>query len=88
MQISVARCLPAGTSVCNWTSYPTDPPHAVKTCRNQLQHASSTESGFLVNRLQVVSGLVLKDIENIDKQDDGAARRVFHVMAFETTTVM
>jgi len=36
-------------------------------------------AGFLINRLLVdlfdtsVSGLVLKDIENIDKQDDGTA---------------
>jgi hypothetical protein len=36
-------------------------------------------AGFLVNRLLVnlfdtgVSGLVLKDIENVDKQDDGTA---------------
>ena len=75
----------------------TDPPHVVKTCHNQPQygtHTASIGSGFLVNRSLIdlfdtgVSGLVLKDIENVDKQDDGAARRVFHVMAFETTTIV
>ena len=54
----------------------------------------SMGAGFLVNRLLVdlfdtsISGLVLKDIENINKQDDGTARRVFHVMAFEATTTV
>lgn len=39
----------------------------------------SMGAGFLVNRLLVdlfdtsISGLVLKDIEDVDKQDDGAA---------------
>jgi hypothetical protein len=51
-------------------------------------------AGFLINRLLVdlfdtsVSGLVLKDIENVDKQDDGTACRVFHVMAFKATTTV
>ena len=48
-------------------------------------------AGFLVNRLLVDlfdSGLVLKDIENVDKQDDGTACRVFHVMVFEATTTV
>jgi len=48
-------------------------------------------AGILVNRLLVDlfdSGLVLKDIENVDKQDDGAACRAFHVMAFKVTTTV
>jgi phage-related protein len=48
-------------------------------------------AGFLINRLLVDlfdSGLVLKDIKNVNKQDDGAARRVFYVMAFEATTTV
>ena len=54
----------------------------------------SMGAGFLINRLLVdlfdtsVSGLVLKDIENVDKQDDGTACRVFHVMAFKATTTV
>lgn len=65
----------------------TDAPHARKTARNQPQHGTHTASlgtGYLVNRSLVDaymlkgSGLVLHDVDNIDKQDDGAARRVFH----------
>ena len=33
------------------------------------------------------SGLVFRDIHNVDKQDDGAARCVFHHQALEATTV-
>ena len=76
---------------------PTDPPHSQKTSRNQPQygtHTASMGAGFLTHRSLVdlfetgESGLVLKDIENVDKQDDGAARRVFHSVAFEATTVI
>lgn len=74
-----------------------DPPHGCKTARNQPQygtHTASMGAGFMVNRSLVdlfetgVSGLVLKDVENVDKQDDGAARRVFHLMACKATTVV
>lgn len=74
-----------------------DPPHTRKTGRNQPQYGTHTArmgAGFLVNRLLVdlfeteVSGLVLKDIENVDKQDDGAAHRVFHIIALKATTVL
>lgn len=34
------------------------------------------------------SGLVLKDVENIDKQDDGAAQRVFHTVALDVCTMI
>jgi len=72
----------------------TDPPHARKTCRNQPQYGTHTASlggGHLVNQSLVDlyhlpgSGLVIRDVENVDKQDDGAARRVFHVNAFNAT---
>ena len=73
----------------------TDPEHARKTTRNQPQHGTHTASlgqGHLVYRtlvqLQSVSkcGLVLSDVHNVDKQDDGAARRLFHTAAFKATT--
>ncbi|KAJ3489093.1 hypothetical protein NLJ89_g11559 [Agrocybe chaxingu] len=62
----------------------TDPSHAVKTARNQAQygtHTASLGAGHLINQslvdLYLVegSGLVIRDVENVDKQDDGAARR-------------
>ncbi|KAH7911457.1 hypothetical protein BJ138DRAFT_1126007 [Hygrophoropsis aurantiaca] len=74
----------------------TDPPHARKTCRNQPQHGTHTASlgiGYLVNRSLVdlfrtgKSGMVQRDVEDVDKQDDGAARRVFHYTALLATTV-
>lgn len=74
----------------------TDAPHGRKTCRNQPQHGTHTASlgvGFLVNRSLVdlyetgTSGLMLRDVENVDKQDDGAARRDFHVTALVATTI-
>ena len=67
-----------------------DPNHARKTCRNQPQHGTHTASlgrGYVVNRSLVAlqetegSGLVRRDVENVDKQDDGAARRLFHEKA-------
>ena len=73
----------------------TDPEHARKTTRNQPQHGTHTASlgqGHLVYRtlvqLQSVSkcGLVLSDVHNVDKQDDGAARRLFHTAALKATT--
>lgn len=72
-----------------------DPQHARKTCRNQPQHGTHTASlgsGYVVNRslLQLyqtwVSGLQLRDVQDVDKQDDGAARRIFHPMALRATT--
>lgn len=74
----------------------TDPPQARKTCRNQPQHGTHTASlgvGFLVNKSLVdlqktgVSGLVTRDVVDIDKQDDGAARRIFHVAALLAAVV-
>ncbi|KAJ7679396.1 hypothetical protein DFH06DRAFT_1166490 [Mycena polygramma] len=64
----------------------TDGPHAKKTCRNQNDHGTHTPSlgkGFIVYRttLQVYetgnSGMKKKDAVDKDKQDDGAARRLF-----------
>lgn len=72
-----------------------DPHHARKTCRNQPQHGTHTASlgrTYFVNRSLVQvqetgrSGLVRADVENVDKQDDGAARRLFHAMALEAMT--
>lgn len=34
------------------------------------------------------SGLVLKDVKNVDKQDGGAARRILHTVAVEATMVV
>ncbi|KAF9548288.1 hypothetical protein CPC08DRAFT_729533 [Agrocybe pediades] len=74
----------------------TDPPHAKKTCRNQPQYGTHTASlgvGYLVNRSLVDlyhipgSGLVFRDVDNVDKQDDGAARRVFHSNALNATII-
>lgn len=72
-----------------------DAPHGRKTCRNQPQHGTHTASlgvGHLVNRSLVqlyeckASGLVKRDVEDVDKQDDGAARRVFHQTALWAAT--
>lgn len=72
-----------------------DAPHGRKTCRNQPQHGTHTASlglGYLVNRSLVSlfecenSGLVLRDVQDVDKQDDGAARRFFHQVALWATT--
>jgi len=57
-------------------------------------HTASMGTGFLVNRSLVDlfeiegSGLQLKDVENVDKQDDGAARRVYHLVALTATTIL
>ncbi|KDQ56779.1 hypothetical protein JAAARDRAFT_207846 [Jaapia argillacea MUCL 33604] len=73
----------------------TDPQHARKTCRNQPQHGTHTASlgrGYLVNRSLVdlyetgTAGLVLRDVQDVDKQDDGAARRMFHPVALTAAT--
>lgn len=74
-----------------------DPPHARKTCRNQPQHGTHHDTaslgrGVLVNRSLValqetgLAGLMRRDVENVDKQDDGAARRLFHHVALAATT--
>ncbi|KAE9389323.1 hypothetical protein BT96DRAFT_960070 [Gymnopus androsaceus JB14] len=65
----------------------TDAPHARKTARNQPQHGTHTASlgtGYLVNRSFIDiynlggTGLQMRDVDNVDKQDDGAARCIFH----------
>ncbi|CDO76768.1 hypothetical protein BN946_scf185028.g19 [Trametes cinnabarina] len=72
-----------------------DPQHARKTCRNQPQHGTHTASlgrGVVVNRSLITlqetgtSGLMRCDVENVDKQDDGAARRLFHPAALKAMT--
>lgn len=72
-----------------------DPQHGRKTCRNQPQHGTKTAtlgSGYLVNRSLFLlyktgtSGLVYRDVRDVDKQDDGAARRMFHHTALLATT--
>lgn len=72
-----------------------DPQHARKTCRNQPQHGTHTASlgrGVMVNRSLVslqetgAAGLLRRDVENVDKQDDGAARRLFHPTALQAMT--
>ncbi|TFK58820.1 hypothetical protein BDN72DRAFT_949631 [Pluteus cervinus] len=73
----------------------TDPPHARKTARNQPQygtHTASLGTGYLVNQSLVdlfetsTAGLVFRDVNNVDKQDDGAARRLFHAEALLAST--
>jgi hypothetical protein len=73
----------------------TDPPHGRKTCRNQPlygTHTASMGTGYVVSRSLVDlykttnSGLVLRDVEDVDKQDDGAARRLFHIKALAAMT--
>jgi hypothetical protein len=73
----------------------TDPPHSRKTCRNQPlygTHTASIGTGYIVSRSLVNlykttnSGLVLRDVEDVDKQDDGAARRLFHIKALAAMT--
>ncbi|KAJ3002245.1 hypothetical protein NUW54_g5951 [Trametes sanguinea] len=72
-----------------------DPQHARKTCRNQPQHGTHTASlgrGVVVNRTLIAlqelgnAGLMRRDVENVDKQDDGAARRLFHYVALQSMT--
>jgi len=72
-----------------------DAPHGRKMCRNQPQHGTHTASlgvGHLVNRSLVqlyeceASGLVKRDVEDVDKQDDGAVCRVFHQTALWAAT--
>lgn len=72
-----------------------DPPHGRKTCRNQPQYGTHTATlgvGYVVNQSLVnlyetgTSGLMSRDVHNVDKQDDGAARRLFHHTALEATT--
>lgn len=73
-----------------------DCPHGRKTARNQPQHGTKTASlgdGYIVNRSLVLlsevpgSGLIRADVENVDKQDDGAARRAFHSDASQAQTI-
>ncbi|KAI0688076.1 hypothetical protein C8T65DRAFT_746794 [Cerioporus squamosus] len=72
-----------------------DPNHARKTCRNQPQHGTHVAclgTGYFVNRTLVdlyktgATGLMLRDVENVNKQDDGAARCMFHATALEAMT--
>ena len=72
-----------------------DPNHAMKTCRNQIQHGTHTgalgQAALFNNQLVLlqatgVSGMVRADVVNVDKQDDGAARRLFHEVAITAMT--
>lgn len=72
-----------------------DPEHGRKTGRNQPQHGTKTASlgeGFIVNQSLVDlcespdSGLYRADVINVDKQDDGAARRFYHRKALRACT--
>ncbi len=72
-----------------------NPPHGQKTCQNQPQHGTHTATlgnGYVVNRSLLLlyktgkAGLVLQDVQDVDKQDDGAARCLFHHSALLVTT--
>jgi hypothetical protein len=72
-----------------------DPEHGRKTGRNQPQHGTKTASlgeGFIVNRCLVDlcespdSGMYRADVINVDKQDDGAARRFYHPKGLRACT--
>lgn len=74
----------------------TDPHHTLKTARNQPQYASHNGSlgvGHITNydavQLSKVKSarLYLRDVHNVDRQDDGAARRFFHHNALKAMTV-
>jgi hypothetical protein len=73
----------------------TDAPHGRKTCRNQPLYGTHTASmgrGYIVSRSLVDlwktqdAGLLHRDVEDVDKQDDGAARRLFHINALMAMT--
>lgn len=73
----------------------TDPQHARKTCRNQIQygtHGASLGEGYITNSslvdLQSLpnSGVLGRDVKDPDKQDDGAAHRSTHVVALTAMT--
>ncbi|KAF8156205.1 hypothetical protein K438DRAFT_2076139 [Mycena galopus ATCC 62051] len=73
-----------------------DAGHAKKTARNQPQHGTKTGSlgaDVVVNRTLVSlyetgeSGLLASDVKNVDKQDDGPARHLFHFKALQACTV-
>ncbi|KAJ6543068.1 hypothetical protein B0H19DRAFT_1268241 [Mycena capillaripes] len=68
-----------------------DAPHGKKTCKNQNTYGTHTASlgiSFITFRLLIMlyltgcAGLKKKDIEDSDKQDDGAARRLFYFLVF------
>ncbi|KAJ7266521.1 hypothetical protein C8J57DRAFT_977001, partial [Mycena rebaudengoi] len=72
-----------------------DPHHGKKTGRNGPQHGTKTESlgkDVVVNRTLVQlyetgkSGMMSSDINNVDKQDDAPARRLFHIIALRACT--
>ncbi|KAJ7082107.1 hypothetical protein C8R44DRAFT_992225 [Mycena epipterygia] len=72
-----------------------DPGHAKKTAPNQPQHGTKTEDlgeDVVVNQTLVdlkdtgESGLLESDVNNVDKQDDGPARHLFHVKALQACT--
>ncbi|KAJ7430573.1 hypothetical protein B0H11DRAFT_1942811 [Mycena galericulata] len=74
----------------------TDGPHARKNGRNQPQHGTKTASmgkEVLVNDNLVQlyetgeSGMLHRDVNNTDKQDDGPACRIFHHQALLACTV-
>lgn len=74
-----------------------DPPHGAKTGRNQPLHgtkASSLGTGFLSAQVLMSictagqSGLVRNDVFNVDKQDDGAARRFYGASVLEAATTV
>ncbi|KAF8200490.1 hypothetical protein K438DRAFT_2110609 [Mycena galopus ATCC 62051] len=73
-----------------------DPSHGKKTARNGPQSGARTEDlgeDVVVNNPLVdlqktgVSGLLPSDVKNLDKQNDGPAWHLFHVMALRTCTI-
>ncbi|KAJ6503931.1 hypothetical protein C8R45DRAFT_924266 [Mycena sanguinolenta] len=73
-----------------------DAGHGKKTARNGPQSGARTEDlgeDVIVNNTLVdlqktgVSGLLPSDIKNVDKQDDGPARRLFHVLALRACVI-
>lgn len=72
-----------------------DAGHGKKTARNGPQSGARTEDlgeDVIVNNTLVdlqktgVSGLLPSDVKNVDKQDDGPARHLFHVLALRACT--
>jgi hypothetical protein len=73
-----------------------DAGHGKKTARNQPQSGSKSEAmggEVMVNQTLVYlqetgeSGLLPSDTKNVDKQDDGPARHLFHIKALQACTI-
>ena len=82
----------------DWTHYisewPTTSAENIAQSKQYGTHTASMGVGYVVNASLValyntgLVGLVLKDVENVNKQDDGAARWLFHTVVLDATTTV